>query len=563
MELKKISDLCWKSSPNIFFLSILLGIGTGLCYSIIVPFIIYAANADRVGSLRLDSPAYNFFESPTSEMAKMFLYACLSILLVKSISYIMSVYVARKATIQLRIDLYKKINQLPYIDLERIGHAKLINLLNDDVPKIANAAMHLPLIWISIVTIVGTLGYLLYLNEKVFIFVIFALVIAIFTYMLPIQIAARYFGRAREHQDRLQAGINGLVYGAKELKLNEDKSHRYIKEELEEVEQKEFGQSFTGQAFLTVAETYGETISFLVIGIAVFHLPYIYNITTLELFGIVMALLYLTAPVGVILKSMESIQKGKVALHKLAEFTNDLKKEELANAKSVSDNWSTISLDGIGFVYGSGNNNFALRNISFVINRGEITFIVGGNGSGKSTLSKILSLHYSPVQGQIRIGESLIGKDNVASFRQIISAIYSDFYVFPKIYGEWELAQLNKYLADLELSGVVKIKDNRFSTTSLSDGQRRRLALLSLLLEDRPICLFDEWAADQDPRFKKIFYGQILPALKLQNKAVIVISHDDTYFEVSDQMVIMDAGRVKKITRSNHLIEKKILVSEL
>ena len=87
------------------------------------------------------------------------------------------------------------------------------------------------------------------------------------------------------------------------------------------------------------------------------------------------------------------------------------------------------------------------------------------------------------------------------------------------------------YLKLLEIEHKVTVRDGVLSTTHLSQGQRKRLALLTAYLEDRPIYIFDEWASDQDPVFKEVFYKQLLPELKSRGKTVIAVSHDDRYFE--------------------------------
>jgi putative ATP-binding cassette transporter len=83
-----------------------------------------------------------------------------------------------------------------------------------------------------------------------------------------------------------------------------------------------------------------------------------------------------------------------------------------------------------------------------------------------------------------------------------------------------------------------------FSTTKLSQGQRKRLALLTSLIEARPIHIFDEWAADQDPHYKEIFYSKLLPGLKAQGKTIIVVTHDDRYFHKGDRVVKLEDGKI-------------------
>jgi putative ATP-binding cassette transporter len=90
----------------------------------------------------------------------------------------------------------------------------------------------------------------------------------------------------------------------------------------------------------------------------------------------------------------------------------------------------------------------------------------------------------------------------------------------------------------------VKVVDGAFSNRALSTGQRKRLALVVAYLEDRPFYLFDEWAADQDPSFKAVFYEQLLPELRARGKAVIVITHDDRYFDLADRLLKLDNGQI-------------------
>jgi putative ATP-binding cassette transporter len=100
------------------------------------------------------------------------------------------------------------------------------------------------------------------------------------------------------------------------------------------------------------------------------------------------------------------------------------------------------------------------------------------------------------------------------------------------------------YLRHLALEQKVRITDQRLSTTDLSQGQRRRLALLTAYLEDRPFYVFDEWAADQDPQYKKVFYTELLPELRARGKGVAIITHDDRYFHLGDRIIKLDEGRI-------------------
>ena len=185
--------------------------------------------------------------------------------------------------------------------------------------------------------------------------------------------------------------------------------------------------------------------------------------------------------------------------------------------------------------------------MDLVFEPGQATFVIGGNGSGKSTLAKLITGLYAPHTGMLALNGERVGYENVEWFRQNASAIFSDFHLFEDYLGfdRPDLdAQVRRYLDELQISHKVSVHNGRLSTIDLSQGQRKRLALLTALLEDRPIYVFDEWAADQEPRFRDVFYTRILDDLKRRGKTVIVITHDDRYFDCADKIVKLDYGTV-------------------
>src|SRR5262249_7237581 len=183
--------------------------------------------------------------------------------------------------------------------------------------------------------------------------------------------------------------------------------------------------------------------------------------------------------------------------------------------------------------------SFTLGPIDIALRPGELVFLVGGNGSGKTTLAKLLTGLYMPETGELRLNGERVTAERLEHYRQHFAAVFSEFYLFDTLLGMETPgldAQARKYISELHLAHKVKVQDGVLSTTDLSRGQRKRLALLTAYLEDRPLYVFDEWAADQDPQFKEIFYYHLLPELKARGKAVVVIGHDDRYFPVADRI---------------------------
>jgi putative pyoverdin transport system ATP-binding/permease protein len=198
--------------------------------------------------------------------------------------------------------------------------------------------------------------------------------------------------------------------------------------------------------------------------------------------------------------------------------------------------------------------NFILGPISLILHPGELVFLVGGNGSGKSTLAKIITGLYFPEAGEIRLNGKLIGNRNRDDYRQMFSAVFADFCLFDTLLGLNAPnldTRAREYLTQFHLNHKVKIENGNLSTTSVSQGQRKRLALLTAYLEDRPIYLFDEWASDQDPQFKAVFYTELLPELKARGKTVLVITHDDKYFHLADRILKLEDGRLDQPKKVN------------
>lgn len=193
---------------------------------------------------------------------------------------------------------------------------------------------------------------------------------------------------------------------------------------------------------------------------------------------------------------------------------------------------------------------------------GELVYLVGGNGSGKSTLARIVTGLYFPEAGEIRLNGRLVGNHNRDEYRQMFSSVFTDFYLFDTLLGlnapNLDL-QAREYLTQFHLNHKVSIANGSLSTTSVSQGQRKRLALLTAYLEDRPIYLFDEWASDQDPQFKAVFYTQLLPELKARGKTVLVITHDDKYFHLADRILKLEDGKLNQLSEASEEIVEPML----
>jgi putative ATP-binding cassette transporter len=274
-------------------------------------------------------------------------------------------------------------------------------------------------------------------------------------------------------------------------------------------------------------------------------------------------LLFIISPLETILNMMPVMGRARVSSDQLDSMGRMLPEPEAGRTAIAAPEraWREIELRDVVHEFHSeqDEHGFTLGPINLRFEPGEIVFIVGGNGSGKTTLAKLLVGLYTPESGALLLDGVPVTEHNVEQYRQLFSTVFSDFYLFESLLGLEHAdldARAQEYLAMLRLEEKVKVLDGAFSTTKLSQGQRKRLALLTAYLEDRPVYLFDEWSADQEPLFREVFYHHILPALRKKSKTVIVITHDDRYFDLADRLIQLEYGRV----RSERNLRKASLV---
>lgn len=541
-------------APNRVFAAVVVGAFSGALYSMAIPLILASIKPSDDGLFFTETTVDRvwFFDVSNIAMAKFFLAFCVLILLTRSLAGILLSRVSMDLTSSLRARLCDRIARAPYPVLEAFGQAKLRVAVTDDVRRIISGAEILPQLLVNGVMLFGIFGFLWYLNQYVFFFVIKAIAFGVVTFQLPVYFARKDFRRARTIYDSLEQGIRGLILGVKELQLDRGKRKKYFRDVLLKNERDLLRTEKRAMTTLLAANSYGDLLFFFVIGIIAFVFTNYHSVPADELATIVLVLLYVTGPVAIILNAIPRMSVAVVSLRKIEEIFGELPERMSEDRPLVRREWQKISLRRTGYVHRSDahHDGFAVGPVTFDIRKGEITFIVGGNGSGKSTLGKLLSLHYPPSSGTIAFGEHVLDETTVDDLRQDVAAIFSDYYLFDRLLCDYDDARLEmaeRYLRELDLDHKVRIRDGMFSTTDLSDGQRKRLALVVSFVDDKKLYLFDEWAADQDPAFKKVFYTEILPELKAQGKAVVVISHDDRYFHVADQVVVMEDGKVAEL----------------
>ncbi|HEU4794768.1 MAG TPA: cyclic peptide export ABC transporter [Pyrinomonadaceae bacterium] len=538
----KLFRFLLRFSPGTFGLSVGFGLISG------------AAN---IGMLVFISRALTRDRQSAESVVWLYIALCALMPVTRFISEMVLNYLSQNAIFELRMKLSRKILEAPLKHLEKIGSPRLYATLTEDIVSIASALMFLPVIFINASVVVGCLFYLGWLSFNVLSVLLCFMVVGVVSYQTLLLRSIRYQRRAREDMDVLFKHYRSMTDGNKELKIHQGRREAFITQLLEATAKRLRKLNLSATALFTAAASWGQALFFILIGVVLFAVPIFEDLSAPVMITCTIVILYLMTPLSVTLNLLPSLTKANVALKKveLLGLSLDTQRKNAdatpvsGSSKVLNPGWQRLGLVNVSHTYHreQEDESFTLGPLDLEFRPGELVFITGGNGSGKTTLLKLITALYLPEEGEIHLDGEPISQQNVDAFRQQFSVVFSDFHLFETILGidKPELdAKAIHYLKQLHLENKVRYENGNFSTTELSQGQRKRLALLTAYLEDRSIYVFDEWAADQDPQFKQIFYYELLPALKARGKTVLVITHDDRYFRIADRLIKLENGKL-------------------
>ncbi|WP_051335614.1 cyclic peptide export ABC transporter [Methylocapsa acidiphila] len=457
---------------------------------------------------------------------------------------------------KMRLWLCRRILSAPLRQLQACGAHRLMAALTDDVGSIARVYEAMPLLVIDVAVAVGGIIYVGCLSLKLLLVLLIFLGIGASAFFLAQARSLRWMRHAREADDALFANFQALTEGAKELKINERRRRAFIEEELTDAADRIRTSMIAGLTIFIVGAQSSRLLFFVAIGLALFGPALTEGASSHVASGWTLAILFIMSPISTIVNTAPIVGQGLVAMRKIAALGLSMSPEESTGASiapmAISSRPGALELVGVTHSYRSetDGSKFTLGPIELRIEPGELLFITGGNGSGKTTLAFLLLGLFAPEQGMIKLDGEPVTGDRREAFRQNFAAVFADAFNFQALLGYRDpasLAKATQLLRTFELHHKVEIRNGRFSTVDLSRGQRKRLALLTAFVEDKPFYLFDEWAAEQDPIFRNLFYTEILSSLKARGKTVIVITHDDRYYHVADRILRLGAGAVEQI----------------
>ncbi|MFZ5586495.1 MAG: cyclic peptide export ABC transporter [Thermodesulfobacteriota bacterium] len=451
---------------------------------------------------------------------------------------------------QLRIaDKVRRSDLRSFESLERTDVYKVL-LEHTDV--LFEGARYLTISASSLIMLIASFTYIAFISMPALIICCVMIVAAVAVHQGTQKRINQKLVQAKQRETDFLRHLNNLVDGFKEVKISRARSEDLFENHLRMSSVAARTAKVESEHLAINNYIFAQTFFLILIAAIVFVLPRLGDVKGEDVSSVITVVLFTLGPLGQVVAMLPFIYKAEFALDSIETMENKLEqaddvKDTLEKSPLPAGEFGRIDLRAVSFRYQAGNGSgFRLGPLDLAINRGEILFIVGGNGSGKSTLLKLITGLYYPTAGTVYLDNYAVDQAAYAHYRDFFTIIFSDFHLFDRLYGlrDVDEALVEELLETMQLKGQTAYADGRFSNINLSSGQRRRLALITTYIENKPIFVFDEVAADLDPQFRRYFYEQYLPSLKAQGKTVVAVSHDDRFFHLADRVVKLEYGEM-------------------
>ena len=484
----------------------------------------------------------------------LFVLSVLVLALTRRYTLYQTAAIARAALTKTNVRIADKIRRSNLAIFEHVGKPRILTTLSEGSELIFEASRRAANGSVALIMLIFSFAYIAWLSSEAFWLSVVVIVCGTMVYIFNQRTINAELRVSARIENEFINSLNHLLEGFKELKVNREKSEDLFQNYMEKVSSNLREVRMRTESRFISNIIYTQVFMMIPIASVVFILPRMASSSPPLIVSLVAILLFIVGPLGFVVDAVPVISEANIAIEKLGEIEKIFDKADDTAQTSPTgplqsmETFDSITLKRVSFSYASPDDEkvFSVGPVDLKVSKGEIVFFVGGNGSGKTTLVKLIAGLYYPQQGMLYFDDIPVNMTNYDYYRNFFSIIFSDFHLFDRLYGinNVDEKRLNTLLNTMELSDKITYSDGKFSNINLSTGQRKRLALVIALMENRQIYVFDEVAADQDPGFRKYFYEEVLIELKNQGKTIIVVSHDDRYFHVADRVVKMDFGIV-------------------
>jgi len=458
---------------------------------------------------------------------------------------------------KMRIGLFDLVRQTDLVTVEKIGHAALQRVLTQDTQVLAQTLPMLVIGFQQAVMLVFLAGYLAWLSPLACVLAFGLAGMAVAVRFARVKALHTLMHSAAAAEGRVFGGLTQLLHGFKEVRMSGPRADG-LTEALAEA------SNAARSANTTLMTQWGrnyavmEVMLYSLIGLMVFVVPLFATDFYKVVLPATIAVLFISGPVSTLSFVTPLVSRAELALEDIDSMQERLTACAEATARETTGTigkaptWIALHDAVLSYRDAAGEPLFTVGPLTAEFHAGQITFITGGNGSGKSTLLRLLTGLIPLDAGYLLADGMPLAIDQAQDYRDRISAIFSDYHLSRRLYsiGDPDPARIRTLLERLDMQDKVTVRNGAFSTIDLSNGQRKRLAFVVAELDDKPVIVLDEWAADQDPHFRRIFYEELLADLKARGKIIICVTHDDRWFHLADRVYQMNEGRIEELRGS-------------
>ncbi len=454
----------------------------------------------------------------------------------------------------LRRQVVKRVLDTDIERLETVGGPAILASLSSDLRNLTLAFVQLPGLLYGAVLSLAAFLYLAWLSWSLFLVTLAWMTVTLGLGWLLVSRLNRHLHLLRDAENRLYEDYQALIEGRKELALNRARAQRFFEEDFQANAGAYRDHVTLADRYNAMASNWANTMVLGTIGLA-FYLANGLGWASSEVAATyALTILFLRTPLVMAVAALPPLMAGRVALERVEALTlAPVATGSVEPTQPFATDWEHLELRGVEYRYAAQDDEqgFDVGPLDLTLRRGETVFLMGGNGSGKSTLARLLTGLYRPQQGSLAVDGKSVEAADWTAYRQMFASVFTDFHLFDRLLGPAGATaagtEVEAWLRRLHLGRKVRVAEGRLVDTRLSQGQRKRLALLLAMLEGRSIVLLDEWAADQDPLFRQLFYRELLPQMKAAGLTVFAITHDDAYFDQADRLLKMESGRLVEL----------------
>lgn len=271
----------------------------------------------------------------------------------------------------------------------------------------------------------------------------------------------------------------------------------------------------------------------------------------------------LNSPVEQFMSFIYSLQDVKISLERINEIHEGKNEESKENQAKAFDAEKSINIDNIDFKYDPHALKKTLEGVSFNIQEGKVTAIVGASGSGKTTLIKLMLGYYPVVSGTISIAGRNINEYNLKWWRRHCGVVMQDGVIFSESIarniavddGEIDVERLEQAAKIANIHDYVMGLPLKYNTIigrdgiGLSQGQKQRILIARAVYKNPDFIFLDEATNSLDAKNEKAIVENLDEFYK--GRTVVVVAHRLSTVKNADQIIVIDSGKVIEI--GNHI----------